>query len=300
MPEFPDNDYTQRFIFEESDVRGELVALERSYAGVLAKHDYPEPVAQLLGELLAAAALLVGTLKFDGLLVLQANSSGPVSLLMVECSSDREIRGIARYDAEQITHEAGLRDLMPDGTLTLTVDPRQGKRYQGVVALDGADLSESLTSYFALSEQLQTRFWLNADGTRARGLLLQQLPAARLTDPEDRAASWQHVTTLASTLTGEELLSLDNETVLHRLFNEDAVRMFDIQPIQFRCSCSRERSGNALVSLGLEDAQQLVIEHNGSIEIDCQFCNQRYLFDATDVAQLFSGGGVDSPSDTRH
>ena len=300
MPDFPDNDYTQRFIFEESDVRGELVALERSYADVLAKHDYPEPVAQLLGELLAAAALLVGTLTFDGLLVLHANASGPVSLLMVECSSDREIRGIARYDAEQITPDAGLRDLMPDGTLTLTVDPRQGKRYQGVVALDGVDLSESLTSYFALSEQLQTRFWLNADGTRARGLLLQQLPAARLTDPEDRAASWQHVTTLASTLTAEELLSLDNETVLHRLFNEDAVRMFDIQPLQFRCSCSRERSGNALVSLGLEDAQQLVIEHNGSIEIDCQFCNQRYLFDATDVAQLFSGGGVDSPSDTRH
>lgn len=300
MHDFPDIDYTQRFIFDESDVRGELVALERSYAEVLAKHTYPEPVAQLLGELLAAAALLVGTLKFDGLLVLQANSTGPVSLLMVECSSDREIRGIARYDAEQITPDAGLRDLMPDGTLTLTVDPRKGKRYQGVVALDGVDLSESLTSYFALSEQLQTRFWLNADGIRARGLLLQQLPADRLTDPEDRAASWQHVTTLAGTLTAEELLSLDNETVLHRLFNEEAVRMFDIQPLQFRCSCSRERSGNALVSLGLEDAQQLVIEHNGSIEIDCQFCNQRYLFDATDVAQLFSGGGVDSPSDTRH
>lgn len=300
MHEFPDNDYTQRFIFDESDVRGELVALERSYAEVLAKHTYPEPVAQLLGEMLAAAALLVGTLKFDGLMVLQANSSGSVPMLMVEISSEREIRGIARYDEARINPGDGLRDMMPDGTLTMTIDPRKGRRYQGVVALDGVDLSDSLTSYFALSEQLATRFWLNADGTRARGLLLQQLPVDRLKDPEDRAASWQHVTTLAGTLTAEELLSLDNETVLHRLFHDDAVRLFDIQPLEFRCSCSRERSGNALISLGLEDAQQLVIEHNGHIEIDCQFCNQRYLFDAADVAQLFAGGGVDSPAGTHH
>ncbi|EPN62154.1 Hsp33-like chaperonin [Pseudomonas syringae pv. actinidiae ICMP 18807] len=145
-----------------------------------------------------------------------------------------------------------------------------------------------------------TRFWLKADGHRARGLLLQQLPAAQITDPEERDASWEHVVTLASTLTAEEMLSLDNQTVLHRLYHEDPVRLFDVQPICFRCSCSRERSANALASLGLEDAQQLVIEHNGSIEIDCQFCNERYLFDATDVAQLFAGGGVDSPSDTRH
>ncbi|WP_122220880.1 Hsp33 family molecular chaperone HslO [Pseudomonas syringae group genomosp. 3] len=300
MHDFPDIDFTQRFIFDESDVRGELVALERSYAEVLAKHAYPEPVAQLLGELMAAAALLVGTLKFDGLLILQARSSGAVPLLMVECSSERELRGIARYDEALITPDAGLQDLMPDGSLALTVDPRQGKRYQGIVALDGVDLSESLSNYFVMSEQLGTRFWLKADGHRARGLLLQQLPAAEISDPEERDANWEHVITLASTLTAEEMLSLDNPTILHRLYHEDPVRLFDIQPICFRCSCSRERSANALVSLGLEDAQQLVIEHNGSIEIDCQFCNERYLFDATDVAQLFAGGGVDSPSDTRH
>ncbi len=249
---------------------------------------------------MAAAALLVGTLKFDGLLILQARSSGAVPLLMVECSSERELRGIARYDEALITPGAGLQDLMPDGSLTLTIDPRKGKRYQGIVALDGVDLSESLSSYFVMSEQLGTRFWLKADGHRARGLLLQQLPVAQIPDPEERDASWEHVITLASTLTAEEMLSLDNATILHRLYHEDPLRLFDIQPICFRCSCSRERSANALVSLGLEDAQQLVQEHNGTIEIDCQFCNERYLFDATDVAQLFAGGGVDSPSDTRH
>ena len=300
MTDLPDNDYTQRFIFDESDARGELVALERSYAEVLAKHPYPEPVAQLLGELMAAAALLVGTLKFDGLLILQARSEGPVPLLMIECSSKREIRGLARYHAEQVAPDATLNDLMPQGVLALTVDPTHGQRYQGIVDLDGADLSECFTNYFVMSQQVGTRFWLNADGRRARGLLLQQLPADRIKDEEERAASWQHITALASTLTADELLSLDNETVLRRLYHEEAVRMFDVQSLRFRCSCSRDRSGNALVSLGQEDAQQLVIENGGSVEIDCQFCNERYLFDAADVAQLFAGAGVDTPSDTRH
>jgi len=300
MTDLPDTDYTQRFIFDDSDTRGELVALERSYAEVLAKHPYPEPVAQLLGELMAAASLLVGTLKFDGLLILQARSEGPIPLLMIECSSEREIRGLARYNAEQIAADATLADLMPGGDLTLTVDPTIGQRYQGIVDLDGETLSECFTNYFVMSQQVGTRFKLFADGRRARGMLLQQLPADRLKDEEERAESWQHITALASTLTADELLSLDNETVLHRLYHEEQVRLFDAQNLRFRCSCSRERSGNALVSLGLEDAQALVAERGGEVEIDCQFCNQRYLFDAADIAQLFAGAGVDTPSDTRH
>jgi len=295
-----DTDYTQRFIFDERDVRGELVALEHSYAEVLAKHDYPLPVQQLLGEFMAAAALLVGTLKFDGLLILQARSDGPVPLLMIECSSERDIRGLARYNAEDISEGATLADLMPNGVLAMTVDPTQGQRYQGIVDLDGETLSECFTNYFVMAQQVNTKFWLNADGQHARGLLLQQLPTDREKDEEERAASWQHVTALASTLTAEELLGLNNETVLHRLYHEEAVRLFDIQPLRFRCSCSRERSGNALVSLGLEDAKQLAAEHGGSVEVDCQFCNQSYKFDAADIEQLFAGGGVDAPSDTRH
>ncbi|MDE1168536.1 MAG: Hsp33 family molecular chaperone HslO [Pseudomonas sp.] len=299
MSDLPDSDYTQRFIFDDSDVRGELVALERSYAEVLAKHPYPQPVAELLGEFMAAAALLVGTLKFDGLLILQARSDGPVPMLMVECSSEREIRGLARYDAN-ISADAGLQELMPNGVLAMTIDPTNGQRYQGIVELDGADLATCFTNYFVMSEQLGTKFWLKADGTRARGLLLQQLPASVIKDEEERDGNWQHVTTLAGTLTAEELLSLNNETVLHRLYHDEAVRVFDIQPLCFRCSCSRERSARALVSLGEDDAQQLLIEHGGNVEIDCQFCNQRYLFDSADVTQLFASGGVESPSDTRH
>jgi len=295
------SDFTQRFLFDDSDVRGELTSLEQSYVHVLAKHSYPPAVAQLLGELLAAATLLVGTLKFDGLLVLQASSSGAVPLLMVECSSEREVRAIARYHAEQLVDGASLRELMPDGALALTVDPRQGQRYQGIVALDGETLADCLSSYFANSEQLPTRFWLYADGSRhARGLLLQALPAERLRDAEDRMANWQHLTTLADTLKAEEMFGLDNQTVLHRLYHEEPVRLFEPQPLEFRCSCSRERSLNALASLGSQDAEDLLRENSGEVVIDCQFCNQRYAFDAADIAQLFAGGGSQQPSSTRH
>ena len=293
-------DFSQRFLFDDTDVRGEMVALSESYAHVLAKHSYPQPVAQLLGELMAATALLVGTLKFDGLLVLQARSEGPLSLLMVECSSTRELRGIARYDGERISADAELHDLMPDGVLAITVDPAKGQRYQGIVALDGVDLAECLSNYFASSEQLPTRFWLRADGQRARGLLLQQLPAQQQLEVEARQESWSHLLTLADTLTAEELLGLDNPTLLHRLYHQENVRLFDAQALQFRCSCSRERSAGALVSLGQHDAELLLAEQGGQVVIDCQFCNERYAFDAADIAQLFAGGGSEAPAPTRH
>lgn len=295
-----DFDFTQRFIFENSDVRGEMASLEESYAHVLAKHAYPEPVAALLGEMLTAAALLVNTLKFDGLLVLQARSSGAVPLLMVECSSNHELRAIARYDAEQIKPGASLQELMPEGILTLTVDPTEGQRYQGLVALDGANVAECLSNYFASSAQLPTRFWLYADGQRARGLLLQQLPADRITDTEEREANWQHVIALASTLTAEELLGLNNETILHRLYHEEAVRLFDSTALKFHCNCTRERSAQALMSLGLEDLKALLVEQSGEIEIDCQFCNERYLYNENDILQLFAEQDEESASSTVH
>jgi molecular chaperone Hsp33 len=294
------SDFTQRFLFDDTDVRGELASLEQSYAHVLAKHAYPPAVADLLGEMLAAAALLVGSLKFDGLLILQARSSGPLPLLMVECSSERQVRAIARYHAEQIGLGAGLRELMPEGLLTLTVDPRVGQRYQGMVALQGVNLAECLSAYFASSQQLPSRFWLQADGRRARGMLLQALPADRVKDPEERMASWQHLTTLADTLSAEELLALDNPSLLHRLYHQEQLRLFDPLPLHFQCSCSRERSANALVSLGREDALRLVGEQGGQVSIDCQFCNQNYRFDAADIAQLFAGGGSQAASPTRH
>lgn len=292
-----DFDFTQRFIFDDTDVRGEMASLEESYAHVLAKHAYPEPVAALLGELMAVAALLVNTLKFDGLLVLQARSSGAVPLLMVECSSDRELRAIARYEEDQIKSGATFQELMPEGVLALTVDPKEGQRYQGLVALDGENLAECFTNYFVNSAQLPTRFWLYADGQRARGMLLQQLPADRVLDADEREESWQHVVALASTLSAEELLGLDNETILHRLYHEEQVRLFASTDVKFQCSCTRERSAQALVSLGLADLQLLLAEKTGAIEIDCQFCNERYLFNEHDVVQMFAEQGAQDGTD---
>lgn len=289
-----DTDFTQRFIFDNHDARGELATLEQSYAHVLAKHDYPEPVAILLGELMAAAALLVGSLKFDGLLTLQVRGEGPLSLLVVECSSEREIRGLARYDADRIEIGATLQELMPSGVLAMTIDPAGGQRYQGLVALDGDSLADCLNAYFASSEQLESRFILHADGRRARGFLLQQLPVAQVPQGEQREASWQHLTTLAQTLSAEELLGLDNITILHRLYHEEQVRLFDAQGVSFSCSCSRERSQNALLSLGEQDVLALLEEQNGQIEMDCQFCNQRYHFSGDDIRRIF---GLDHRND---
>lgn len=279
-------DTTQRFLFEHADVRGEMTALDQSYREILAKHDYPEPVRALLGEMLAAAVLLSTTIKFDGLLVLQARSNGPLSTLMVECSSNQQVRGIARY-ADDLEGDC-LSELMPDGVLAITIDPEQGQRYQGIVSLEGGSLAEALNSYFENSEQLPTRFRLLADGRLARGFLLQALPADRQKDPEQRALTWEHLNVLADTLTPEELLALDNTVLLHRLFHEEDLRLFDTHPVSFHCSCSSERSGQALVSLGRHDAFQLLEEQGGSVEVDCQFCNNRYRFGPAELETLFS------------
>lgn len=295
-----DTDFTQRFLFEDADVRGELASIDATYQAVLQRHAYPESVAVLLGELLAAAALLVGTLKFDGLLTLQARSEGPLSLLMVECSSDRQMRAIARYDEARIESQLTFKQLMPNGIMALTIEPEEGQRYQGLVAFEGETLADSLNAYFDNSEQLGSQFFLAADGQQARGFLLQQLPTDRITDSEQRQQHWEHVLTLAQTLTKAELFELDNATILHRLYHEESVLLFDPSAVEFSCSCSRARSTHALVSLGQEDVEALLKEKQDLIEIDCQFCNERYLFDAQDVAQIFDPANQAAALQTVH
>ena len=279
----PSSDGTRRFLFEDADIRGEIVHLDSAYREIIAIHQYPLAVSRLLGEFLAAAVLLSTNLKFEGTLILQVRSEGEIPLLMVECDHRLRVRGIAR-GAEHATSDNNDQ-LLKGGQLAITIDPAHGQRYQGIVPLEQGSLSNSLDGYFKRSEQLNTRVWLAADGHRAAGLLLQQLPALITTDDDERAQQWEHVYSLASTVTDCELRELESEQLLYQLYNEDRVRLFEPSDVSFNCSCSRERTHNALLTLNPADIEEL-LEELGSITMDCEFCNQHYQYSRSDLANI--------------
>ncbi|WP_148864616.1 Hsp33 family molecular chaperone HslO [Marinobacter fonticola] len=276
------DDQFQRFLFDGSQVRGEWVRLSNSFQEIVAQTAYPERIQHLLGETLAASVLLSGTLKFEGTLSIQAQGEGPVRTLLAECSHDRAIRGIARFETPPTGRS--LDELLGPGRMAITITPDQGQRYQGVVPREHDTLSECLEDYFERSEQIETRLFLFADGSQAAGLLLQRLPGDKSQDED----LWQRVGHLAATLKADELLELDSETVLHRLFHEETIRLFDPEPVRFQCSCSRERTLAALESIGKEECYS-ILDEQGSIEMDCQFCHTQYRFDRNDIDQLFHG-----------
>src|SRR5690606_22947881 len=268
-------DTRQRFIFENFDIRGDIVKLQKSYLETVTGKHYPEAVARLLGEFLAASALLSTTIKFDGRLVLQARSAGQVALIMAECSSEGQLRGIARY-ADTPTSDQ-FTELLRDGTLVITIDSRSGEPYQGIVALEGTSLAQCLEAYFRQSEQLGSLFTFASDHQGVAAMLLQQLPAQRQQDADERSRSWEHTTTLARTLTTEELLQLPNADILLRLYHQEELRVFPPRPLAFGCSCNRERTARAISALGREEIESLIAERGG-VEISCEFCGTEYNF----------------------
>lgn len=279
----PSSDETRRFLFEDADIRGEIVHLDSAYREIIAIHQYPLAVSRLLGEFLAAAVLLSTNLKFEGTLILQVRSEGEIPLLMVECDHRLRVRGIAR-GAGQATSDSNDQ-LLKDGQLAITIDPTHGQRYQGIVPLEQGSLSNSLDGYFKRSEQLNTRVWLTADGHQAAGLLLQQLPALITTDDDQRAQQWEHVYSLASTVTDCELRQVESEQLLYQLYHEDRVRLFEPSDVSFHCSCSRDRTHKALLTLNPADIEEL-LEELGSITMDCEFCNQHYQYSRSDLANI--------------
>jgi molecular chaperone Hsp33 len=276
-------DQFQRFIFEDSQVRGAWVQLGESYREIGSKAPYPDSVRSLLGEALVASVLMSSTLKFEGTLSLQAQGEGPLRTLMTECSHNRYIRGLARFD-EQAISEEGFHDLLGQSRMAITIIPDKGNRYQGVVPREQDSLSGCLEEYFDRSEQIPTSLFLFANEQIAAGLLLQRLPGATEKDDE----LWNRVNHLASTVKASELLELDSHTILHRLFHEETVRLFEPEPVKFRCSCSRERTLGALEAIGKEECYS-ILEDQGSIEMDCQFCHSHYRFDRNDIDHLFAG-----------
>lgn len=276
-------DQFQRFLFEHSQVRGAWVKLDESFQEIIGQAPYPDSVCELLGESLVASVLMSSTLKFKGTLSLQAAGDGPLSTLMAECSHDRHIRGLARFDANAVSGET-LHELLGQGRMAITITPEQGQRYQGVVPREAQTLAGCLEEYFERSEQIATSLFLFANEDTAAGLMLQRLPGH--TDDDDDL--WNRVNHLAATIEAEELLTLDSETLLHRLFHEETVRLFEPDPVAFRCSCSRERTLAALEAIGKEECYSILSEQ-GSINMDCQFCHANYRFNRNDIDHLFTG-----------
>jgi molecular chaperone Hsp33 len=273
------SDTLQRFLFENAAIRGELVHLDATWQAALERHDYPEPVRNLLGQLMVASVLLSATLKFNGSLTMQVQGNGPVNFMVVEATSRRTVRGLAHWKGE--VPDSDLAVQFGDGLLAITIDPDGGERYQGVVALQGDSLADAIDGYLERSEQLDTRMWLVADSRTAAGLLLQKLPQQDR-DEDD----WNRIITLGATLTDAELVDVSQQEVIDRLFHEEDVRLFESEPVSFRCNCSRERVAATLRGIGREEVID-IIDKEGMVEINCEFCNRHYVFDVVDVEQLF-------------
>lgn len=290
--EAKDRDSLHRFLFEKMPVRGEIAHLDASWRAAKEQIDYPAAIRDLLGEAMAAAVLLASTLKFEGSMTLQLQGGSPLTLLVVQCTDGLNLRGLAHWEGE-LPADGGLQSLTGAGArMAVTIEQRRtGERYQGIVPLEGATLAECFEEYFARSEQLPTRLFLAATDRCAAGMLLQVLPGH---EGEDRA--WQHVTALGQTITPDELLELDAPNILHRLYHEDDVRLFESTPVAFRCSCHRERIADMLRSLGSKEAHD-ILEEQGAVSVSCEFCGRRYEFDAVDVEALFS---ADPPPDGSH
>jgi molecular chaperone Hsp33 len=302
-------DTLQKFIFDNAAVKGELVEISDTWREVQARHDYPPAVKTVLGEMLAAAALLSANLKFNGAIIMQIHGDGPVRLLVAECDSDLRLRATAKLAEDAVVaDDATLTQLLNvhgKGRFVITLDPLEkmpGQQpYQGIVPLDGDDMATVIENYMLRSEQLDTRLWLAADATVSRGLLLQKLPRHSGKDDQVEQASeaddletWNRAVILASTLKQDELLSTDIQTLMNRLFWEETIRVFEPAHPQFFCSCTREKVGNMLKMLGRAEVDDALAEL-GHLGINCDFCGKHYDFDKVDCAQLFAS---DTPVET--
>jgi molecular chaperone Hsp33 len=290
------SDRLLKFLFRGAPVRGELVRVTDAWREMTAHHDYPAPVKRLLGEMVAAAALLASNIKFNGALVMQIHGDGPVKLLVVECQPDLTLRATAKLGEESVDDAATMRELINRegrGRFAITLDPRDprpGQRpYQGVVPLDGDSMADVIETYMRQSEQLETKLVLAADDEASAGLLLQRLPDHGGSETVIDTDAWDRATTLGATLRSDELLRLTPENVARRLYGQEQLDHQATLAPRFACTCSRERIGRMLNSLGRDEVDS-IIEELETVTVTCDFCNRQYSFDAVDVAQLFASG----------
>lgn len=288
------SDSLQRFLLERTPVRGEIAHLDATWRAVLERRSYPAPLERLLGEMMAAAALLSATLKFEGSLIMQIQGSGPVQLLVVEATSDHTLRATAKWEGELAEGNVGA--LLGEGRFVISIVPSSGTQtYQGIVSLEGNSIAQVLQHYMAKSEQLETRLWLASNSHQAAGMLLQKLP----TTPSEDVDAWNRATRLGETIKPEELLGLPAPEIIRRLYHQEDVRVFEPRPVAFRCSCSQDRVTSMLRMLGHDEVRSIVAER-GNVEVDCEFCGRHYAFDAVDAEQVFAAGLITPAQKTRH
>ncbi len=295
-------DSLQHFLFENKlneplPIRGNIVHLNNTFKQILQHQTLPKVLKLALGELMAASALLSATLKMEGVMVLQLQSKGALKLLVVECSHDLNMRATAKWDETLINEMATVSfiELVKHGQFVITLDPSTGEAYQGIVPIEGETIAEMLQNYMLRSQQIDTSLWLHCDGESASGMLLQKLPNLGEAD----ADAWNRVNILANTVTNDELKNLAPETLLSRLFSEENVRLFEAKATQFRCSCSKAKVGNMLRLLGSQEVKSILAEL-GKIDVNCDFCNKKYAFDALDVSHAFSENAVFVDNKTNH
>lgn len=279
-----DNDKLYRYLFQHRAVRGEWVRLNQSFTDTLNTHHYPKAVQDLLGEMMVATSLLTATLKFEGNITVQIQGDGPLRLALVNGNDQQQIRALARIEGD-ITEGMSLNEMIGKGVLVITIAPKEGERYQGVIALDKPTITECLEDYFVRSEQLQTQLIIRTgeyEGQAvAAGMLLQIMPDGEGT-PED----FEHLTTLAATVKDEELFGLPAEELLYRLYHEETVEVYPAQPVQFFCGCSAERSGAALLLIPENEIDEILEEHKGSIDMQCECCGTHYFFNKEAIERL--------------
>lgn len=282
-------DFRQRFIFDELDVRGCLVRLDNTCDSIQTTHHYPEQLASVLNEFSLAACLLRDSIKLDGTLTIQLRSSGPISLIMADCLSDRRLRAIAEYDNRSLSPNApiSLHAIDQGAVLAITVSPKDGERYQSIVPIEKPTLANCLSDYFEQSEQLPSHFLFKANQHKALGIALHALPPQKVTDQQKSAEHFNRLVMLLETLDSDEALNLSSQEILTRLYHEEPCRLFDAAEVAFGCECSAQRSLDAIAALGNDEVLEMIEEQisagNEEVRVECHFCFQRYHFSFTQV-----------------
>jgi molecular chaperone Hsp33 len=275
-------DTLQRFMFEHASIRGEIAHLDITYKTILNQRPYPPVVKRLLGEALVSCLLLTGSIKFEGDVTLQFQGDNYLPLLIVQCDHQLQVRGFAKY--QQHAEETDYTNAFLNGRMALTINQNnQTQTYQSVVPIESLSMAENLMQYFAQSEQIASRVWLAVNDNMAAGMLLQLMPDQ---NTQQREQFWEYAVHIGQTITEHELLTLNNPTILHRLYHETELRLYPARSVNFQCRCTEEKMKQALKVLGEAEVKAL-LQEKGTVDVTCDFCNRCYGFDAIDVTLLF-------------